>query len=438
MVKYSTSQNWKFAMDLFEHTAKKQRRGQPLAERMRPVSLEEYVGQEHLLGAGKLLARIATGAQLPSLILWGPPGSGKTTLARLVATRSRADFVPLSAVQSGVKAIRELASQADRRRAEYGTPTILFLDEIHRFSKSQQDALLPLVEGGTLVLIGATTENPSFEVTAPLLSRCRVVRLEPLSAEAVTTLLQRALSDRDRGLGALELTATDSAIGALVKRSQGDARRALTGLEVAATLAESGVIDDRAVAEALQEGTLLYDRAGEEHYNVVSAFIKSMRGSDPDAAVYWMARMLEAGEEPRFVLRRMVIFASEDIGNADPQALVIATAALQAYELVGMPEGVLPMTQAAQHLARAPKSNQVLTSYAAARRLVKEHGALPVPLKLRNATTGLTKQAGYGSGYKYPHDFAGNYVAETYMPDELQGTRLVDAPKPGADESPGD
>ncbi|RMH42263.1 MAG: replication-associated recombination protein A [Deltaproteobacteria bacterium] len=402
-------------MDLFRHGAAKQRRGQPLAERMRPTSLDEFVGQAHLLGPGKLLARALEGGVLPSLILWGPPGSGKTTLARILARHVRAELESLSAVQAGVKDIREVVARAASRRDERGRATVLFIDEIHRFSKAQQDALLPHVEDGTVVLIGATTENPSFEVNAPLLSRARVLRLEPLSDADIAVLVRRACARELRGV-----TIEDAALAALVRRAEGDARRALNALEVAAAIADGGEVTVAAIEEALQAPTLRYDRRGEEHYNVVSAFIKSVRGSDPDAAVYWMARMLEAGEDPRFVARRLVILASEDIGNADPQALVVAEAAHRAFEFVGMPEGVLPLTQAALYLARAPKSNEVLTAYARARRWVRDYGALPVPMKLRNAPTALMKQMGYGRGYKYPHEFDGNYVeGETYLPDEL-------------------
>jgi putative ATPase len=414
-------------MDLFSKSAEKRQVNRPLAERMRPAELGEFAGQEHLLGPGKLLA--AAGKALPSLILWGPPGSGKTTLARLLASRTRAYFAPLSAVSAGVKDIREVVAAAATRRDQYGHPTLLFLDEIHRFSKAQQDALLPHVEAGTVTLIGATTENPSFEVNAALLSRCRVVRLEPLSPEVLFDLARRALADRERGLGELAVEVPDEALALLVERADGDARRLLNALEVAVHLAQAGVGDGAArvdaahVEEALQQRMLSYDRAGAEHYGVVSALIKSMRGSDPDAAVYWMTRMLEAGEDPRFVIRRLVIFAAEDIGNADPQALVVATAALQAFELVGLPEGVLPLTQAAVYLACAPKSNTALTTYAAARKAVRENGALPVPRKLLNATTGLDKQMGHGKGYRYPHEFAGHYVPETYLPDALIGQR---------------
>jgi putative ATPase len=419
-------------MDLFERSAQQERINQPLAERMRPVSLDEFVGQDHLLAPGKLLAGLAGGGRLPSVLLWGPPGTGKTTLARLLAARERAVFVTLSAVNAGVKDLREAASAAAERRDHHRQRTVLFIDEIHRFSRAQQDALLPHVEAGTVTFIGATTENPSFEVIAPLLSRCRVVRLEPLGEEALGAICARALADAERGLGGRGVELEADALDQLVAQSGGDARRMLNALEVAADLATAtraepalpAHIGAAHVQEALQQRTLLYDKAGDEHYGVVSAFIKSMRGSDPDAAAYWMTRMLEAGEEPRFILRRMVIFAAEDIGNADPQALVVATAALSAFELVGLPEGVLPLTQAAVYLACAPKSNTALTTYAAARRAVRERGALPVPAKLRNAVTGLDRQMGRGADYKYPHEFEGHYVPETYLPDALVGTRF--------------
>jgi putative ATPase len=417
-------------MDLFSHSAKKRRVGQPLAERMRPRELAEVVGQGHLLGEDRLLGRVlADGSDLPSLILWGPPGTGKTTVARLVAGRVGARFEPLSAVTAGVRDIREVVGRAAERRDQFGEPTLLFLDEIHRFSKSQQDALLPHVEAGTVTLVGATTENPSFEVNAPLLSRCRVLRLEPLGEDALRELAERALSDRERGLGSYELTLGPDVLDALVQHAAGDARRLLNSLEVAAHVAHAAgerVVSLATAEEALQQRTLLYDKAGDEHYGVVSAFIKSLRGSDPDAATYWMVRMLEAGEDPLFVLRRMVIFASEDIGNADPQALGVATGALSAFQFIGLPEGVLPMTQAAVYLACAPKSNTALTSYAAARKAVREHGALPVPAKLRNAVTALQKQMGHGRDYKYPHDFEGHYVPESYLPEAIEGSRFYE------------
>jgi len=410
--------------DLFAHAAAKDNSQAPLAERLRPRDLDEMVGQQRILGPGRALRRLLERGELPSIILWGPPGSGKTTLAHVLARHTNAELEAMSAVMGGVKEIRAVIERAEERRRYHRRRTVLFIDEIHRFNKAQQDALLPHVERGLVTLIGATTENPSFEVNAALLSRCKVFVLEPLGAADIVALLARALADRERGLGARELSAPPEVLELMAATSGGDARRALNTLEVAADLTEQAgakTLGKEVVEEAAQKKTLLYDKAGEEHYNVISAFIKSMRGSDPDAAVYWMTRMLEAGEEPRFILRRMVILASEDIGNADPRALEVAVAALQAFELVGMPEGVLPMTQAALYLACAPKSNAVLTTYGRARADVNAKGALPVPQKLRNAPTGLMKKLGYGDGYKYPHEFEGNYVPETYLPDELRG-----------------
>ncbi|HEY8924744.1 MAG TPA: replication-associated recombination protein A [Polyangia bacterium] len=426
-------------MDLFARSAEKDQRGQPLAERMRPTSLAEYVGQSHLLGPSKLLGRAIATRALPSLVLWGPPGTGKTTLGRLLAREVGADFVPLSAVSAGVKELRDAVAEAARRRDERGRKTILFVDEIHRFNKAQQDALLPHVEAGTVTLVGATTENPSFEVNAALLSRAKVVVLRALDEKDLRALIDRAIADPERGLGKLPLSVPDDVRDLLARESRGDARRALSALEAAAAIATPGAdgrraVDRAAVEEALQRKTLLYDKAGDEHYGVVSAFIKSLRGSDPDAAVYWMARMLEAGEDPLFVLRRLVIFAAEDVGVADPQALSVAVAATDAFRFVGLPEGLLPMTEAAIYLALAPKTNTAVTTYARAKADIEAHGALPVPSHLRNASTALGKSLGWGAGYQYPHDHPGHHVAEQYLPATIAGHRYYEPSDQGREK----
>ena len=397
---------------------------QPLADRMRPRTLAEVVGQEHLLGPGKLLAQMAATGALHSIILWGPPGTGKTTIALLLARQSNAIFKTIAAVSAGVADLREAVEEARHALELEGRRTIVFIDEIHRWNRAQQDAILPHVESGLVTLIGATTENPSFEVISPLLSRARVLVLKPLEDDAVAALARRALEDRDRGLGARELALDDAALAEIVRISGGDARRALGTLEVAAELAQSA--NRRAIAiadvtEAAQHKALLYDRAGEEHYNVISAFIKSMRASDPDAALYWMTRMVEAGEDPLFIARRMVIFSSEDVGNADPRALQIALAVKDAVDFVGLPEGIIPLAQGVTYLASAPKSNASYRAMNAARDEARKHGALPVPMHLRNAPTGLMRGLGYGAGYKYPHDYEGALANQDCLPDQLTG-----------------
>jgi putative ATPase len=413
-------------VDLFEHSQRASGEGAPLADRMRPTRLADVVGQTQLIGPGKLLGEAIAADRVSSMILWGPPGTGKTTLARVVASETKARFETLSAVLSGVAELRAVVKAARDQRKLYGTRTILFVDEIHRFNKAQQDALLPHVEDGTVTLIGATTENPSFAINAALLSRARVFELLPLSDEDITRVLRRALDDPERGLGKLGLQADDATLERLAAHCQGDARRALDVLESASRFAVArGVkqLDGELLAEALAGATLVHDKSGEGHYNVVSAFIKSMRGSDPDAALYWMMRMLEAGEDPLFVLRRMVIFASEDIGNADPRALLVAVATDQAFQRLGMPEGLHPLGQCCVYLATAPKSNASYRAWEAAREDVREHGALEVPRKLRNAATQAMKSWGYGQGYRYPHDEDGHAAGETYLPDKLAGHR---------------
>ncbi|MEO5656136.1 MAG: replication-associated recombination protein A [Nitrospiria bacterium] len=426
-------------MDLFTPDDPSAQPAPPLAERMRPQTLDEFEGQEHLVGAGRFLSAVLQAEHPPSLIFWGPPGSGKTTLGHLIAKASRCRFVFFSAVLSGVKEVRELVAEA-RVRTRRGERTILFVDEIHRFNRGQQDAFLPHVEAGTIILMGATTENPSFEVTAPLLSRCKVLTLKPLRVEQVVAVLRRALDDRERGLGDLQVGCDASLLGEIAEWAEGDARRALNLLEQAVALCPPGaerVLTSREVREAAQHRVLLFDKGREEHYNVISAFIKSLRGGDPDAAVYWLARMLEAGEDPLFIARRMMIFASEDIGNADPHGLPIAVAAFQAYHAVGMPEGWIPLSHAATYLATAPKSNASYLAYRKAAAEIHDTGSLPVPLHLRNAPTTLMKAEGYADGYRYPHNFPGHTVDQQYLPDRLVGRRYYDPTDEGAEREIG-
>lgn len=397
-------------------------RNAPLAARMRPRTLDEVRGQEKLLGEGKPLRRMLEGGRLQSCILWGPPGSGKTTLARLLALRADAQFVPFSAVTEGVGRVREIIAEARTRRRAGGRGTILFCDEIHRFNRAQQDAFLPHVEDGTIILIGATTENPSFEVNRPLLSRAPVFILEPLSPEALEAILDEALVDRERGAGELEATAEEGALAFLARSADGDARRALGALEVALRLVgPGGRVGVEDAAEALQHRFALYDRGGEEHFNLISALHKSVRGSDPDAALYWLARMVRGGEDPLYVARRLVRMASEDIGLSDPQALPMAVAAWQALHFLGSPEGELALAEAVVYLATAPKSNRVYRGWKEAMAAAEETASAPVPLHLRNAPTSLMKEWGYGEGYRYDPDEAEGVAAQDYLPEVLKG-----------------
>lgn len=392
---------------------------------MRPGSFDEFIGQRHLTDRGKLLNKLAASRQLPSLILWGPPGSGKTTLARLLATITDHEFVSFSAVLSGVKEVRDVVKDAKTRRKMKDRGTLLFVDEVHRFNKAQQDAFLPHVEDGTIVLVGATTENPSFEVIAPLLSRCQVISLNRLEDEDIGAILDRALSDEERGLGKRKLKLDGQARALMMEASGGDARKALNALEIAASFVLDGAgIGPEDAAEAARHKSLRHDKAGEDHYNVVSAFIKSMRGSDPDAAIYWLARMIEAGEDPRFIVRRMIIFASEDISNADPVALMVAVAAAQAVEHVGLPEAAINLAHAVTYLASAPKSNASYMALHEAQAEVKRSGALDVPVHLRNAPTRLMKEMGYGKEYLYPHDFPDAVVEQSYLPDKIKNKQF--------------
>ena len=409
----------------------------PLADRMRPRTFEEWVGQQAVAGENAPLRRMLRQGMLPSLIFWGPPGCGKTTLAHLVANATGMVFQPLSAVTSGIKEVKAVIELARQRLTLKGRRTILFIDEIHRFNKAQQDAFLPHVEDGTIVLVGATTENPSFSVIAPLLSRCRVLTLTPLSIEDVLRVLRRALEDAVRGLGAEKWEADDDVLNRLAQLSDGDARRALNLLEQCISHAQSaseGETDGRRLTmddlgAVLERDHILYDRAGEEHYNLISALHKSMRASEPQATLYWLARMLAAGEDPRYIARRIIRFASEDVGLADPQALPLAIAAMQSYQALGSPEGELAIAEAAVYMATAPKSNSLYAAYPRAQQAIEEHGAVPVPIHLRNAPTGLMKSLGYGREYQYDHDSPDHFSGQPCLPDQLKAARFYE---PGA------
>ena len=398
----------------------------PLAERMRPRTLSELIGHEEIVGEDGFLRRAIAADRVPSLIFWGPPGSGKTTLARLIASETSSHFVPFSAVTSGIKEVKEVMAEAVRLRKAQGRRTLLFVDEIHRFNRAQQDAFLPYVERGDVVLVGATTENPSFELNAALLSRARVVVLQSLSPEQLIELMRRALQDPEKGLGSSGVEVDDEAFEALAGLASGDARRALNLLELAVADAEGGKIDPAAVERLAQRKVLLYDKSGEEHFNLISALHKSLRDSDADASLYWLTRMLASGEDPRYLARRMVRFASEDVGLADPQALSLTLAAWDAYQRLGSPEGELALAEAALYLALAPKSNAVYAAYGQARRTVEERPADPVPKSIRNAPTSLMKGLGYGKGYVYAHDTEEGTGGLDCLPDSLQGTRFYE------------
>ena len=400
----------------------------PLAARMRPQTFAEFVGQEHLVAEGRVLRKCIEADQLPSMVFWGPPGNGKTTLAHIIANVTRAQFSSLSAVSAGVADLRHVIGQARQRLKLSGQRTILFIDEIHRFNKAQQDAVLPFVENGTVTFIGATTENPSFEIIAPLLSRCRVFRLNPLSDDEVRLVVERAIKDKERGLAKFQISISGEALDHLVTASNGDARVALNALEMAAFAAlpdSEGLrsIDLSAIEQALQHRALLYDKSGDQHYDLISALHKSLRGSDPDAALYWLGRMLEAGEDPLYIARRLVRFATEDVGVADPQALVIAIAAQQAVHFVGLPEGNLALAEVVVYLAVAPKSNSLYQAYSRVKQDIQHGRNEPVPLHLRNPVTNLMRETGYGKGYKYAHDYPDHFVKQQNLPPSLQGKR---------------
>jgi len=415
-------------MDMFERFFEDQLKKQeaPLAVRMRPANFHEFVGQEHLIGEGRVLRRAIEAGRMPSIVLWGPPGCGKTTLASVIASTTDSQFSAVSAVSAGVADLRRIIEEAKERRKIYRQRTILFIDEIHRFNKAQQDAILPFVEDGTVTLIGATTENPSFEVTSPLLSRCQVLNLKPLVEDEIRVIIMRAVRDGLKGLGVLSVELSPDAMNHLITMSKGDARIALNALEMAALTTPLDARGKRTISlvtieDAAQHPALRYDKSGEQHYDLISALHKSMRGSDPDASLYWLARMLEAGEDPLYIARRLARFASEDVGMADPQALVIAMTAQQAVHFIGMPEGNLALAEAVVYLATAPKSNSLYEAYSQVREEIKKGADDTVPLHLRNPATSLMKEMGYGQGYKYAHDYPGHFAKQQNLPDSLKG-----------------
>lgn len=410
---------------------------------MRPTTVAEFVGQQQVMAPEKLIGRLLKHGRLQSLILWGPPGCGKTTLARLIARHTEAHLINLSAVTAGVKDVRAAVDEARQQRSMRRKRTILFVDEIHRFNKAQQDLLLPHVESGTITFIGATTENPSFEVISPLLSRAPVVVLEPLIEDDLERIVKSALEDRERGVGNLNVDIDEDALTYLIRAARGDARLALNSLEVAALTTPPNAsgrchLDLQTVVDAVQKKGFIYDKDGEEHYNLISALHKSLRGSDPDAALYWLARMLEAGEDPLYLARRMVRFASEDVGLADPRALMVTVAAQQAFHFLGRPEGDLVLAEAAVYLATAPKSNSLYRAYGKAKQAAEDTGNLPVPLSLRNAPTELMRQLGYGRGHRYPHDYSEAYVPMSYLPEDMQDLRFYEPTNRGFEETVGE
>ena len=433
-------------MDIFDYHAQKAAEStMPLAERMRPRTIADFVGQDHLVGEGSLVRHAIEEDRIFSMILWGPPGCGKTTLASIIAGETRSYFVHFSAVLSGVKEIRAVIEEARQQQKIHRKRTILFVDEIHRFNKAQQDAFLHHVESGLITLIGATTENPSFEVIAPLLSRCRVLTLNRLTETDITTIIDLALSDESRGIGQQNLRLAPEARDYINRIADGDGRVALNSLEVAASLVSSKrepgssaqpvTITLKDLETAIQKKALVYDKAGEEHYNLISALHKSLRGSDPDAALYWLARMLAAGEDPFYIARRMVRFASEDIGNADPNALSVTMSAMEAFKFLGHPEGELALAQAAVYLATAPKSNSIYSAFGNVNAVIKKTGSLPVPFHIRNAPTRLMKDLGYGKNYKYAHNYKDAIVPQEYLPDKLKGQHFYDPTSRGFEKT---